>query len=324
MPLRLRILPSSAPGASALERASGTTDRTPERTLDFPDERTEIRIGRRPDLELPLPDRALSAVHARLVREGGGWQIEDLGSTNGTRVDGQRLPPEAPRPLAPGARVALGQITFVFEGPVAAGLLGGEGTASIARRLVSDLFAASPDMATPSLTIVGGVETRPPLRLEATDRPYVLGRVETCDLPLGSEEISREHAEIVRLWDRITIRDLDSKNGLRVNGAVVTGRRRLRDGDRIQIGPAVLRLSDPTDRYLRDFEAATEEREDGDEEPPTATEPLAPAPEAVPAGAAPAAPLPSRPGGGSRLAIVVAALVLVIVAGVIATVAFGS
>ena len=32
-------------------------------------------------------------------------------------------------------------------------------------------------------------------------------------------------------------------------------RRRLRDGDLIQIGPATLRLSDPADRYLRDFEA---------------------------------------------------------------------
>ncbi len=315
MPLRLRLLPSSAPGAAGAANA---------RTLDFPDENVEIRIGRRPDLELPLPDRALSALHARLVCVEGGWQIEDLGSTNGTRVDGQRLSPEAPRPLVPGTRVALGQLTFVFEGPVAA-VLGGEGTTSIARRLVSDLFAASPDMATPSLTIVGGVEARPPLPLETIDRPYVLGRGETCDLPLGSEEVSREHVEIVRLWNQIVIRDLDSKNGLRVNGAVVTGRRRLRDGDRIQIGPAILRLSDPTDRYLRDFEAATEEQEDDDQEPPTATEPLATAPEAAAGGSlSAAAALPASRGSGSRLAIVVAAVVLLIVGAVIVTVAVGN
>jgi pSer/pThr/pTyr-binding forkhead associated (FHA) protein len=320
MPLRLRLVSSSAPGAPPGEAPDPAA-----RSVDFPDETAEIRIGRRPDLELPLPDRALSALHARLVRGEGGWQVEDLGSTNGTRVDGDRLAPGTPRPLASGARVALGQITLVFEGQVSA-LLGGEGTASIARRLVSDLFAASPDMATPSLTIASGVESRPPLRLDDIDRRYVLGRVETCDLPLASEEVSREHAEVVRLWDRIVIRDLDSKNGVRVNGAVLTGRQRLRDGDRIQIGPAVLRLSDPTDRYLRDFQAATEERDDAEAEPPTATEPLAAAPAEASGSSASvaAAAVPTSRASGSRLAIAVAAAVLLIVAAVIATLAFGS
>ena len=102
---------------------------------------------------------------------------------------------------------------------------------------------------------MGGVPARPPLRLEATERRYVAGRGETCDLQLVSEEISREHAEIVRLWDGVVVNDLGSKNGVRVNDVVLGERRRLRDGDLIQIGPATLRLSDPADRYLRDFEA---------------------------------------------------------------------
>ena len=71
---------------------------TAERSIEFPDGTAEIRIGRRPDLELPLPYRALSALHARLVRaDGRGWQIEDLGSTNGTRLDGERLTAERSR-----------------------------------------------------------------------------------------------------------------------------------------------------------------------------------------------------------------------------------
>jgi pSer/pThr/pTyr-binding forkhead associated (FHA) protein len=338
MPLRLRLLSSAVPGA----------ERGPERAIEFSDGTAEIRIGRRPDLELPLPDRALSALHARLVRTDDGWRIEDLGSTNGTRVDGERLPPNAPRPLTAGAQITLGQIVFAFDGTVAA-VLGAEGTATIARRLVGDLFAASPGSATPTLSIVTGVRVRPPLRLEQVDRRYVIGRVESCDLQLGSEEVSREHAEIVRLWDQVVIGDLGSKNGVRVNDVLLTEQRRLRDGDRVQIGPALLRLSDPADRYLRDFEARAPQvprTEDEDVVPlagaPSATESSSVAqsadanvadakaasarPPAPAAAASLKAPTPtgtSRRPGGSRTAMVVAAIVLLAVAAVIVLLASG-
>ncbi|HXT99209.1 MAG TPA: FHA domain-containing protein [Polyangia bacterium] len=327
MPLRLRMLAlptSGGPHGPAAQRGSI------DRPLEFPDGTAEIRIGRRPDLELPLPDRALSAMHARLVRVEEGWQIEDLGSTNGTRLDGERLTPNAPRRLTPGAQITLGQVTFVFDGVVAA-VLGAEGTATIARRLVGDLFAASPGSATPTLSIVSGVRMRPPLRLEVADRRYVIGRAETCDLQLVSEEVSREHAEIVRLWDQIVIGDLGSKNGVRVNDALLTEKRRLRDGDRVQIGPAHLRLSDPADRYLREFEGQTDAKDESDTETPSATEPLDPAvapavAAAAPALAAPAVLIqsPSGGGGGSRTAIIVAAAVLLIVGVVIVALAVGS
>lgn len=145
MPLRLRMLALPTSGGPPDQSAArpGAKSAPLDRPLEFPDGTAEIRIGRRPDLELPLPDRALSAVHARLVRGDEGWQIEDLGSTNGTRLDGERLTPNVPRRLTAGAQITLGQITFVFDGVVAA-VLGAEGTATIARRLVGDLFAASP------------------------------------------------------------------------------------------------------------------------------------------------------------------------------------
>ena len=343
MPLRLRMLPAPSPGAGP-GQIPGPTE---ERAIELADDTTEVRIGRRPDLELPLPYPAISGLHARLVRVDARWQIEDLGSTNGTRVDGERLVPRQQRPLAPGAQIALGQITLVFDGTVGA-VAGAERTATIARRLVGDLFAASSDMATPSLTIVGGVPARPPLRLEATDHRYVAGRGETCDLQLVSEEISREHLEILRLWDGVVVNDLGSKNGVRVNDVAVVGRRRLRDGDLIQVGPATLRLSDPADRYLRDFEARAPQ---APQVPPTedeaapasaaatgaeaAAEPAEGAREAQPAPVAtskpetPAVTQRSLPGagarraGGSRTAMIVAAVVLIAVGAVIVTLAFG-
>jgi pSer/pThr/pTyr-binding forkhead associated (FHA) protein len=360
MPLRLRLLSARSPGGGTDLAHAHIAGPTEERAIELADDTNEvreIRIGRRPDLELPLPYPALSGLHARLLRADGRWQIEDLGSTNGTRVDGERLTPHQPRPIAPGAQIKLGQITLVFDGTVGE-IAGAERTATIARRLVSDLFSASSDMATPSLSIVGGVPARPPLRLEAADRRYVAGRGETCDLQLASEEISREHVEIFRRWDGVVVNDLGSKNGLRVNDVLVLERCRLRDGDLIQIGPATLRLSDPADRYLREFEARapqvprTENEEDEEDE----EDENVPAPEtASPAGSAAiaeqanskeaevamvataAAPAPagavapttaaatgaSRRAGSSRTPMVVAAVVLIAVGAVIVALVFG-
>jgi pSer/pThr/pTyr-binding forkhead associated (FHA) protein len=330
MPLRLRMLPAPSPGAGP-GPFPGPTD---ERAIELGDDTNEIRIGRRPDLELPLPYPALSGLHAQLVRVDGRWQLEDLGSTNGTRVDGERLTPRQPRPIAPGAQIKLGQITLIFDGTVGA-VAGAERTATIARRLVSDLFAGSSDMAMPSLAIVGGVPAKPPLRLEATDRRYLAGRAETCDLQLVSEEISREHLEIVRLWDGVVVNDLGSKNGLRVNDLAVSGRRRLRDGDLIQIGPATLRLSDPADRYLRDFEARAPQVPRTEDEAVPAAQPsevessAPPPPLATSTPVAPAMPQRSTDStrgpraSSSRTAIVVAAIVLIAVGAAIVALAFG-
>lgn len=306
MPLRLRLLPS--PDAPATGSGSGPTR---ERAVELPDETREIRIGRRADIEVPLPYSVLSGLHARLTRAGDGWQIEDLGSTNGTRLNGQPLIPHQPCPIAPGAQIALGPITLVFDG-AAPSVRGSERTASIARRLVADLLAASPDAGAPMLAVVGGVEPCAPLRLAVLERRYVIGRGESCDLRLASDEISREHAAIVRRWDGVVVRDLDSKNGISVNERNA-GELRMRDGDLLRIGPATLRLSDPADRYLREIEA--QERDT------TAAEP------APPAKALRAAPRPPRAGRSDaalRAAIAVATGVLVMVVAALLMLAFGS
>ena len=100
MPLRLRMLPAPSSGVGS-GQSPGPTE---ERAIELADETNEVRIGRRPDLELPLPYPALSALHARLMRADGRWQIEDLGSTNGTRVDGERLMPRSRAASRPARR----------------------------------------------------------------------------------------------------------------------------------------------------------------------------------------------------------------------------
>lgn len=51
----------------------------------------EITIGREATATLQIEDKALSRAHARLARSSGGYTIQDLGSTNGTYVNGQSV-----------------------------------------------------------------------------------------------------------------------------------------------------------------------------------------------------------------------------------------
>src|SRR5438045_3560508 len=70
-------------------------------------------LGRRPDMDLPLEDSAISSEHAELRFQDGGWAIVDLGSSNGTRLNGK---PVSTARLAPGDFVQLGGSRFIFRG----------------------------------------------------------------------------------------------------------------------------------------------------------------------------------------------------------------
>jgi len=77
----------------------------------------QINIGRESSNEIAINDAEISRRHARLTFQGGKYVLEDLGSTNGTFVNGQRL--AGPRVLKAGEVVSFGeQIVLVFEAVV--------------------------------------------------------------------------------------------------------------------------------------------------------------------------------------------------------------
>ncbi len=74
-----------------------------------------ITIGRDPMSDISLNDPEISRYHAQLIQTDTGYQIQDMGSTNGTYVAGQRLAGE-PVLLSPGVEVAFGSgITLTYE-----------------------------------------------------------------------------------------------------------------------------------------------------------------------------------------------------------------
>jgi predicted component of type VI protein secretion system len=83
--------------------------------------------------------------------------------------------------------------------------------------------------------------TSPTISLQ---RPVLLiGRHPECDIRIELAKISRRHCCIALAYDRVVIRDLGSRNGLRVNGRLVD-EAQLRAGDEIAIGPLLYRFED--------------------------------------------------------------------------------
>ncbi len=77
-------------------------------------EKAEIIIGRDINNDIVINDSEVSRRHARLFLSEGNYVIEDLGSTNGTSVNGQRI--TGPYLLRPGELIMLGEsITMLYE-----------------------------------------------------------------------------------------------------------------------------------------------------------------------------------------------------------------
>jgi pSer/pThr/pTyr-binding forkhead associated (FHA) protein len=72
-----------------------------------------VNIGRADFNDLVIPEPSVSASHAKLQRREDIWVISDLGSTNGTFVDGERIEDETA--LGPGSTIRFGEVTTLFE-----------------------------------------------------------------------------------------------------------------------------------------------------------------------------------------------------------------
>jgi len=218
-------------------------------------------IGRKRG-DLLLDDPLVSGSHAQLIPREDGWVLQDLGSTNGTLVDGRLVREEL---LQPGAEIAIGNTRLVLfvgleEEVVEAGAPdpGTTNAVEIAWLLDEELveLKGSSDR-TRSATDVIDQDLRLPPGLNAvvecvagadTGKTYrftrgnvTIGR-KTGEIPLTDLEISRRHA-VIELFgrDMIFLRDLGSTNGTYHNGQRVTVSR-LRTGDTVGVGRSVLKL----------------------------------------------------------------------------------
>jgi Inner membrane component of T3SS, cytoplasmic domain/Domain of unknown function (DUF1707) len=88
-------------------------DRVPKPLMFPPGPDTAFTIGRDQRCDLYIADMTVSRLHARLSRGHEGWLLSDLGSSNGTRVNGWRL--RAAVPVQPGDTITFGSAVFVLQ-----------------------------------------------------------------------------------------------------------------------------------------------------------------------------------------------------------------
>jgi pSer/pThr/pTyr-binding forkhead associated (FHA) protein len=186
--------------------------------------RDEITIGRQEGNTIRLTERNVSRSHARLLRRNGSYIVEDLGSYNGITVNGERI--DAKAELAAGDQLGIGDYDLAFQADVVA----------TANTIPSPKHKSQP----PARLVVlsepaAGAEftlTKPALRI---------GRDERLDIWINHKSISHEHAEVQVDDGKVTVFDLESANGMRVNG-VGASRAILEAGDVLELGEVRFRF----------------------------------------------------------------------------------
>ncbi len=103
-----------APAGQAAETLANLIVRSGElKGQRFPIRVPVVNIGRAEYNDIVVPDPSVSSAHAKIQLREGIWMLADIGSTNGSFVDGERVEDEAP--LAPGAIIRFGDLSVIFE-----------------------------------------------------------------------------------------------------------------------------------------------------------------------------------------------------------------
>jgi pSer/pThr/pTyr-binding forkhead associated (FHA) protein len=190
----------------------------------------ENTIGRTGDIA--IEDGRVSRLHASVTVRDGKYTLQDLGSTNGTKVNGTALPASEQRELSVGDRISFGGFEVQLSGDAVSQKTGA---------FVSTKTAAisAPTVEKPVAFVVWGSE-RSPLKMGIN----TFGRKSGNDVAIVDPYVSSKHGEIEVTEDSISIRDLGSTNGTSVNGNKLQPDQTvvLAEDDQIKLGEVEIRI----------------------------------------------------------------------------------
>ncbi len=172
-------------------------------------------IGRMLECDLVVTDLSVSGRHCRLYCDGPRWMLEDLGSSNGTFVNGVRI--TGPTEISTTDVVILG-LTGQMKWPAAMG---------------------RPESAVPEHTPTISA----PVMLAFHNNDIVVGRDPSCDHVFDHPLVSRRHARLTRTRTGFTVEDLGSSNGTFVNGVLISQPTPLNIGDVVSLSSYEIRLN---------------------------------------------------------------------------------
>jgi adenylate cyclase len=179
----------------------------------------KLLVGRHAGCDIPLRFASVSGRHCELEFKDGYWLVRDLGSSNGTRVNGA---PVESRWLMPDDVLALAQYRYRLVYTPPKDRPPPEGAAPVAKVQERPARGALPpligtrDEGEPEfgeLIPCGGGDPIPLLKPR-----LILGRSESCDIVLRLATISARHCQLDWIDGYWYIRDLGSRNGIKVDG----------------------------------------------------------------------------------------------------------
>ena len=207
-------------------------------------DQSSIVVGRGEDTDILIDNPSMSRRHAEFRQEGDGWLVEDLGSSNGTFIGGERL--EGPRAVEEGTEVAFGKFSIVFgkavgqdaaapaaapaRAPAAAPAMGGaEGTMHIQGHEVQALLKDAERKRRAHLVWEAGGQRGQHYLSEAP--AALFGTDELCDVrvPAGP----KHHLLIMNTNEACDVRWLAAFGAIKVNGRS-TKKASLKDGDVVE------------------------------------------------------------------------------------------
>lgn len=181
------------------------------KTKNLVDGSRGLVIGRDPEADISLPHRLVSWHHAVVSSSDGMAAVIDLGATNGTFLNEQRLQSHQTSPLHPGDVLRIGDTEF---------------------RCTSSTHSANAQDNGAARTLFFQAPAAGEL---------LIGRSPSADVTLPHPDVSWHHARLRRQGDSWQLEDLGSANGTWVNDQRI-GVATLHAGDRIQIGLSRLAL----------------------------------------------------------------------------------
>ncbi|MBI2974343.1 MAG: FHA domain-containing protein [Deltaproteobacteria bacterium] len=216
-----------------------------------------INIGRSEENEIKLLHSEISRKHAKIIVSGSNCFLIDLGSGNGTFLNGTRLKPNEQALLRHGDMIAIENYNLNFnqlDEMLASSFNEVTDSDILEVKLLKKVLRAIDKESMPGLEVQNGNFIGKKFFIAEDISEAVIGRDDTADFDIKEYVISRQHAKIIREGGEIFIQDLNSKNGTFLNNRRVA-KEALHDGDRIALGTIVLIFRDPKEASLQAIRA---------------------------------------------------------------------
>lgn len=184
-----------------------------------------LTIGRDKSNDIVLDDPDVSGNHAEIRKEGSSFFLVEMGSTNGTFVNGQKV----------SGRQEIKAWNTVSFAKIEAEVVDTERPrpTQVSRAISDEELGVSGQDQSSGQWVLEGSSGKVKGKSYSVSGKMVIGREESCDIHIDSEMVSKQHAELALNEGVLELKDLGSTNGSFVNGSKIQATF-LKSGDEIK------------------------------------------------------------------------------------------